>query len=274
MVRQAEGELDHIRWFGPALGSSDIEYSVFKTLRRYLLLRQCRRTWFRAAVLVAIVTGMPVLAQAELVTFSFEGFLSQIDAPLTSTWSPWQAFSGTYTFDSNEQNHGAPGAGFYKFAIRDFHATIGAAEVMHGIPGPSGASGGITIDNDSPHDSYAARINYATGPPLPESEFAPLGFTFNLVDSTGSALLNNSLTSVPPTLSAFQERTATFNFYRFDPLTGNTAFASAVGQVTGVAVVPLPAAAALFGSGLLGLAGYCGVRFRMRVMGQSSSVGS
>ena len=93
------------------------------------MLRHCWRTWFRAAVFVAILAGMPVLAQAELVTFSFEGILSQLDAPLTSTWSPGQAFSGTYTFDSNEPNHGAPGAGFYMRAPQDFHATIGAAEI-------------------------------------------------------------------------------------------------------------------------------------------------
>lgn len=71
-------------------------------------MAQIRFTGFEYTVLVAILAGMPVLAQAELVTFSFEGFLSQIDAPLTSTWSPGQAFSGTYEFDSNEQNHGAP----------------------------------------------------------------------------------------------------------------------------------------------------------------------
>ena len=139
-----------------------------------------------------------------------------------------------------------------------------------------GGLGAISISDGLSQavDSYGIRINYLGGPPLPESEFAPLGFTLNLVDSTGSALLNNSLTSVPPILSAFQERTATFNFYRFDPLTGNTALASAVGQVTGVAVVPLPGAAVLFGSCLLSLAGYCGVRFRKGTMGARSSVES
>jgi hypothetical protein len=92
------------------------------------MLRQYVRIWLSMAVVAAVlnVAGMSALAQAELVTFSFKGALSQIDAPLTSTWSPGQAFSGTYTFDSNEQNHGAPGAGFYMRAPRDFHATITA----------------------------------------------------------------------------------------------------------------------------------------------------
>ena len=73
------------------------------------MLRQYVRIWLSMAVVAAVlnVAGMSALAQAELVTFSFKGALSQIDAPLTSTWSPGQAFSGTYTFDSNEQNHGA-----------------------------------------------------------------------------------------------------------------------------------------------------------------------
>ena len=165
-------------------------------------------------------------------------------------------------------------------APRDFHATIGAEEIA-ALPPSSwssliGGLGAISITDGLPPaaDSYRVSINYLASIPLPESGFAPLDFRLDLVDSTGAALVNNSLTSVPPTLSAFQERTATFNFYRFDPLTGNTALASAVGQVTGVAVVPLPAAAVLFGSGLLGLAGYCRVRILRGARRVRSSVES
>jgi hypothetical protein len=209
---------------------------------------------------ISIATGMTVSAQAEMVTFAFEGNLSQVDAPLASTWNLGQAFSGTYTFDSNAANAGAPGDGDYQRAPQDFHAMIGTAELIRGIPAPIGGLGSIMIDNGGVRpggDSYRVRIA-TDGPPV--SGLTPFSFRLDLIDSTSSALINNNLTSVPPILSAFQERTVTFAFSRFDPVTGDISFASAVGQVTGLTPVPLPAAAVFFGTGLLGLAGHRGVR--------------
>jgi hypothetical protein len=237
------------------------------------MLRQCWRTWFRAAVLVAILAGMPVLAQAELVTFAFEGTLSQIDAPLNSTWSPGQAFSGTYTFDSNTPNASAPGEGDYLRAPRDFHLTIGAAEMTAPPPfvwNQSNSGLGTILIQNAEVDSYGVFIGQGSGPAIPISGYSLLNFILDLTDSTGSALLSNELTTVPPALSGFQKRTATFNFYH--PVEGHSIFASASGQVTGLTVVPLPAAAVLFGSGLLSLAGYCGVRIRKGTMSTRSLV--
>ncbi len=226
------------------------------------------RIWFRSLIVtgIFIATGMTVSAQAEMVTFAFEGNLSQVDAPLASTWNLGQAFSGTYTFDSNAGNHGAPGAGSYLRAPQDFHATIGTAELIRGIPAGIGGLGSIIINQsgippggDPALDVDSYRVRIITGGP-PVSGFSPLFFRLDLIDSTGSALSNNSLTSVPPILSAFQERTATFTFNHFDPVTGDISLASASGQVTGLTPVPLPAAAVFFGTGLLGLAGHRGVK--------------
>lgn len=230
------------------------------------------RIWLSALIVtgISIATGMTVSAQAEMVTFAFEGNLSQVDAPLASTWNLGQAFSGTYTFDSNAANVGAPGAGSYLRAPQDFHATIGTAELIRGIPAGIGGLGSIIINKSGippggepalDVDSYRVRI---TTDGSPVSGFVPFLFKLDLIDSTGSALIDNSLTSVPPILSAFQERTATFSFNRFDPVTGEVGFASGSGHVTGLTPVPLPAAAVFFGTGVLGLASYLGVKGWMR----------
>jgi hypothetical protein len=218
------------------------------------------QVWFRSIVVTGIMSalGMTVSAHAAPITFAFEGNLSEVDAPLASTWSLGQAFSGTYTFDSNAGDSGAPGVGDYLRAPQDFQATIGTVGLVAGIPAPIGGLGSIHVyDGNFPPGADSYRVSIVTAGPS-VSEFSPASFRLGLIDSTGSALISTNLPTSPPILSAFQEQTATFTFFR--QVNGEISFASAVGQLTGLTPVPLPAAAVFFGTGLLGLAGHLGVK--------------
>ncbi len=132
---------------------------------------------------------------------------------------------------------------------------IGSYHITSGVPAQIGGLGSIRINNNGIAALDYYRVDIMTyGAPI--GSLMPLLALVDLTDQAGTALTSKALTSEPPVLSAFAHRTMTFQFSGFNPGSGEFLQANAVGQLTSLAAVPIPAGAVLFGWGLIGLTGY------------------
>jgi hypothetical protein len=209
-------------------------------------------------------------AEAALVTFRFEGFVSSTNKP--AVFPLGQGLNGTYTFDSEtpDQNPGNPDQGVYapvvvfpytdsEGGVRRFSFTSGSYTATGIAPDLTNAGGGIIVNKTSsfePVSSYEVVVDVGNSPLGPDVNGEQLvSMWLSLQDATGRVPDSIDLPLTPPNLDDFTS-TAFGLFFDADatgpapPLGGSVVF-----TVTSLAPIPVPPAFYLFGSGLLGLVG-------------------
>ena len=194
-------------------------------------------------------------ATAELVTFQFEGQLTNVHPSLEAGTgiAVGSSFIGTYTFDSNATGSPlGPTATDYHGAIASTTASIGTNRLLSS----SLPSSSLIRIVDKPSVPPAGVDSYRSISFFPPSQVENInGFRLEsldlgLIDPLATAFNNSFLPSTPPTISAFATKTAFFQFRH--ELGGNYV---AWGGISSLTVVPLPAAVLLFGTGLTALIG-------------------
>ena len=190
-------------------------------------------------------------AHATLVTYSFEGAVSEVTGVLFDTLNSGQTMNGDITF-----NPGAapvfPGTGIYlnspitglpitglNLHIGTFDAAL--ASGLNGIILTNSAPGGI--DNFTTFASMSGDTIMGT---------LPTGFDLSLTDPKGNVLSGVNLGSwvdgptEPPSLNFIASNKWRLTFANGDFV---------LGSLTKLTAVPLPAAVLLFGAGLISLVG-------------------
>ncbi|MEE9344919.1 MAG: VPLPA-CTERM sorting domain-containing protein [Methylococcales bacterium] len=227
---------------------------------------------------------------ASMVTFRFEGEIIRVDNELSSAFSEGEQFTGTYTFDSEALPDGVvfPGEGGVSYLD-----AISAMSFTSGNYRASSVSGSVFIDLESFSGldyfvNFQPPLGLSVGgfsptrmgflwtlnefiqsvdrlpteplfdPNLPfERVFADEFEHGDIFDANGNPLTEALFLENPDqpvfnpdgTLIEFRGD----GFMRFTFVDADQQEASSFGHLTSVTVVPIPAAAWLFGTGLLGL---------------------
>ena len=205
--------------------------------------------------------------QANMVTFQFEGELTQVDSPLSGTFSTGDKFNGTYTFDSTSVGTIGVGDKFYENAVSEMTFTTGTytASAKNGLIDYFDAIDPDAFEIDTPLDiGEGIFVNSASslisGASVNGKDPTRISLNWLLSDGVPSFLTSDH-PFVDPYFDPDQQPEA---FARFDllfdfliPETGS--FGRIKGNLTSVTVVPIPATLWLFATGLLGL-----IRFTAR----------
>jgi hypothetical protein len=182
-------------------------------------------------------------SEASLVTFAFDGSISEVGGNTLFPTLGSGPMSGDITFETST----APtvsGTGIYLTppVITGLNLNINGHLASY-----AAGSNGIIILNSPPLsglDSLTA-ISSMTGGAI--NGVLPTSFQFSLTDTSGSVFSDFSLPTTPPSLNAFNK-----NQWRLDfGGAGNYV----VGSLAHLTAVPLPAAVILFGAGLISLVG-------------------
>jgi hypothetical protein len=198
-------------------------------------------------------------AEAELVSFAFEGVVTNVNPAQGDMFDTSQVLSGSYTFESTSS--GFPTALGYVG-----YDTIVAATVTLGpftgtfSPGYGGTlfggSGLILVGNDTygGSDVYGVDIGLVGTDVLGVPAFE---FFFELVDPTAMVFNSAELLTSPPALSSFSST----SFYLGGPavsLPEEAVGYIALGNLTSLSVtpVPIPSTAFLLGSAVVAFSGW------------------
>jgi hypothetical protein len=182
-------------------------------------------------------------SEASLVTFAFDGSISEVGGNTLFPTLGSGPMSGDITFETST----APtvsGTGIYLTppVITGLNLNINGHLASY-----AAGSNGIIILNSPPLgglDSLTA-LSSMTGGAI--NGVLPTSFQFSLTDTSGSVFSDFSLPTTPPSLNAFNK-----NQWRLDfGGAGNYV----VGSLAHLTLVPLPAAVILFGAGLISLVG-------------------
>jgi len=212
-----------------------------------MMHRKGRTTHTSGAGFVAALLGLAILfggmagvSEAALVTYTFQGAVSDISDPLFPTFNTGQTLTGSFTFNSLANQFGT---GVYPNVLTDVNVGLGAS------------SGSLTTGTnlmriiDSPGsgpDMFRLRGSVSMVTPL--GTFATSVFHIDLRDPTGTAFNSVALPS-PSNLSLSNFAT---NKWRLVLANGKVIS----GSLTSLQAVPLPATAVLFGAGLVALVGF------------------
>jgi hypothetical protein len=220
----------------------------------------------RLGSLVALWLLSATAARASTITFSFTGSVTSVDSSLATAFSPGDALTGTFIFDSDAAPFPVPAA-----FIRQYFAPT---QLLSATVGSYIFSGSIVesledLPADIPPpstDRYAViAASHPGGPPEgcgpcpppsvisgPSVNGLPLWF-FNIVltDPSGSAL--SSLALVPPVFSNYSDRqfSLVFGSSRPDDAHGVFGTVSSLAVVTPSAI-PEPTSFVLLASGMFG----------------------
>lgn len=215
-------------------------------------------------MLLRIVVGMVcavlwtesgvVPVRAAPVTFYFSGEITTVTATLGTArgFNPGQPFFGAYTFDAATPDvASSPSTGIYR-GLTSFSVTI-AGQAIVPPQQPTGLSDGIFVFNNEGaiRDRYSVS-GLGTGPEVAGWQFRQMSVL--LADPSQSAFSDDALPSIPPSLSAFAERSASFAFTNRDALGNVLGFGSVNGRLTSLSLVPVPPTVLLFGTGVTLLA--------------------
>ena len=200
------------------------------------------------SVVLLICSALPVQkSYAALVTFSFDGTLSSVDSPLSGTFTVGQHFSGFYTFESvTPDDDPSSSTGLYRNAVTALQVSIGGynatGPVLH--PDLAGMKSDIQMNLYQSMDSYLMSAGFSGS----ASGMPPKILTLSLNALPHTLFSDDSIPLLPPS-STIPESQASHLFLGFGP---SSLYSSAgiAGDITSLTVVPLPASAVLFPTGL------------------------
>jgi hypothetical protein len=203
------------------------------------------------ALLSLLFAGAVHEAEASLVTFNFEGQVTQVVSNLpefNQTFFPSQAIFGSYTFESStpDASPTIETRGFYTDAVKSLTVTIGSFGGTIGVPNPSVPGTGIQVWNNNPTDDYFVIVP-TTGTTI--AGYAPTFTEIHLSKNDGTLLSSKALPIFSPSLSGLDIQAFVLGFQNE---TGPSQLI--FGTVTSLTPVPLPPSAFLFGVGLSWLA--------------------
>jgi hypothetical protein len=180
------------------------------------------------------------IAHASLMTYSFEGAVSNVTGVLFPTLNTGLKMTGNITFDSGAAPI-APGVGVYLNPITGLNLHIGSYNAAQ-APGANG----FILTNSAPGgiDNITTFASMSSGTAI--NGTLPTMFDVSLTDPSGNVLSGATLPTAPPSLNSFAS-----NQWRLTFANGNFV----LGSLTKLQAVPLPAAVILFGAGLISLVG-------------------
>jgi hypothetical protein len=169
--------------------------------------------------------------------YEFEGMFTQVDDRLSGSFTKGEKFFGSYNFDPTVETSSAPPVYVYAGAISNLHVDSPNYNL-------SGGNGNVIVDlEDEPY-----------------FEMNSIGVDLDGIDVNGNALDRVSITWTPnyfDDLSLLPSFSVEDAFFVLD-FEGDLGRSFVVGDLTNVQVAqtPIPGAALLLGSGLVGLVGF------------------
>jgi len=168
--------------------------------------------------------------------YEFEGMFTQVDDRLSGSFTEGEKFFGSYNFDPTVETSSAPPVYFYSGAISNLHVDSASYNL-------SGVGGNVILDlEDEPY-----------------FEVNSIGSDLKGDDVNGNALDRVSITWTPFEfdLSGLPLFSVEDAFFVLD-FEGDLGRSFVSGDLTNVQVAhtPIPGAALLLGSGLIGLIGF------------------
>jgi len=207
---------------------------------------------------VLVILGVGVNAHADVLTFQFAGQLTTVAAAVSGTFFPGEAYSASFTFDSNAVPT-ISGPVVSQYPLISAHVTIGSY-VATGI---ASAFNGITVENDHAvppaptFDQWLATSLF--GGPSVGSEVVGFG-DVGLEDSITHTALSS--TALPTTLDLSRFNTQGFALQFCDSVSASGTCVGGglvLGSLTTLSVTPgavrQPPALALLAVGSLALLG-------------------
>ena len=186
-------------------------------------------------------------AYAALVTYSFEGSVSNVNGPLTPTVNMMSPVSGTFEF-----NNSPAVGGNYQGVVSNLTLNIGDYTAKY-VAGANAVSIFQNIDlGDGFFGDRWQLVTAATAaaPSGSINGYSPFRFDLNL-DQEGSLFANTNMQD-PPSLGNPDFLSGTRWRLLFENSNGVVRVQGALSSLT---AVPLPAAVILFGAGLISLVG-------------------
>jgi hypothetical protein len=178
-------------------------------------------------------------SEASLVTFSFDGSISEVNGALFPTLGTG-SMAGTVTFDSATAP--VPGTGIYLNSITALNLNVNGRPFSY-APGANG----IVVLNSPPMGGSDSVTAFSSVTGMAINGVIPTSFQVSLTDPSGGVISDLSLATTPPSLNSFARNQWRLNFSGV----GNYV----VGSLAHLTAVPLPAAMILFGAGLISLVG-------------------
>lgn len=227
---------------------------VKKSFKRYILV----------ALLICWSCSLWIRpASAALVNIAFQGTITYTSPDAAGLVSPGELFYGVYAFDPNTPDTDSSTiVGQYTDAIKGLSFNVGNFSFTKGVdPNPNFQTDSITIVNNgfgNNIDLYGVGVFTLVGNPV--GSYNADQFRFNslyLTDGTGAAFSSDALPLSAPPLSAFvNSNPNSSTTVALERCVSGTCWTFASANLTTLVTVPIPSAAYLFLSGLLGLCGY------------------
>lgn len=212
-----------------------------KMQRENRLVKASRAGLIAALLGVAVlVGGLVPTAQAALITYTFQGAVSDVSDPLFPTFNTGQTLSGSFTFNSLANQFG-PGA--YPNVLTDLQINLGSAQGSL-----TTGTNLIRIINTPGTGPDFFRLRGSVNMQTPLGNFASSVFRIDLRDPTGTAFNSVSLPS------SGQLSLSSFASNKWQLILAGGRVIS--GSLTSLQAVPLPSTVILFGAGLIALVAF------------------
>jgi hypothetical protein len=198
-------------------------------------------------VAAAVFLAFPVAANATVLTFTAQGTITNVDAPLAGQFAPGNIATFTISYDTSVVDfQGDPQVGGYLGAALSGSGQVGSFAFTLGPGDVSVADNKVGID-------FFGIGQPASGPTI--SGYNVVGLGIDLTDPTATALSSDAM---PTALDASLFSSKAF-FLNFASAAAGGAGISGVITDATLAQTPIPATLSLFASGL-GLLGFLSQR--------------